>query len=454
MSSDVSLSGVSVLIVGAGLAGLVAARDLASMGASVTVVEARDRVGGRVLTTRDGFLDGQHAEAGGDMIDENHQAFHDLAAELNLNLVRILPGGFTYARMNKRGQTRLVARSAARGWERLARELNPLIRDYKWAERRWDSPIAADIARRTLTQWLDSVGADAELRETALGLRGFFLGDPDELSLLPVVDQFAAAGSPGEQKLFRVEGGNDRVALALAASLGERLHLQTELLAVSQRGGTIRASLRNGRARAQLQVDAVVFAIPAPLLRRIPITPALPVQQHDAVASLRYGRATKTLLQFNERFWRSPGRPRAFGSSLSIGAGWDGNEEQRGRQGILSLLAGGSASDDTAAIIERDNVDGLVRSLEWLGVRNATLLAWRQVRWEMEPWSRGGYAMFDAGYAPDLRGWLSRPAGRIFFAGEHTSTTGQGYMNGAIESGHRAAAEVRAARLMSVSSTA
>lgn len=453
MSADVSLSGVSVLVVGAGLAGLVAARDLTAMGATVTVVEARDRVGGRIWTHRDGFVDGQHAEAGGDMINEDHRAIHNLAADLNLRLVRILSGGFTYARANKRGVTRMVARTSARGWERLARELAPFIRDYQWAERRWDSPISADIGRRTVAQWLDATAADAELRETALALRGFFLGDPDELSLLTVVDQFASYDAPAEQKLFRVEGGNDRLALALAAPLGERLHQQTELLAISQRGGTIRASLRNGRARTQLQVDAVVMTIPATLLRRVPITPALPAQQHDAIASLRYGRATKTLLQFNDRFWRSPGRPRAFGSALPIGAGWEGNEEHRGRPGILSLLAGGSASDATAAILERENIDGVVRALDWLGAKNSTLLAWQQVRWEAEPWSRGGYAMFDAGYAPELRGWLSRPAGRIFFAGEHTSTTGQGYMNGAVESGHRAAAEVRAAHLLASAST-
>ena len=82
----------------------------------------------------------------------------------------------------------------------------------------------------------------------------------------------------------------------------------------------------------------------------MPITPALPAQQHDAIARLKYGRATKTLLQFSNRFWRAPGRPRAFGSPLPFGAVWDGNEEQRGRAGILSLLAGGSASDATQAI--------------------------------------------------------------------------------------------------------
>jgi monoamine oxidase len=195
-------------------------------------------------------------------------------------------------------------------------------------------------------------------------------------------------------------------------------------------------------------VDYVVFAIPATLLRRVPITPALPAQQHDAIASLRYGRGTKTLLQFSERFWRSPGRPRAFGSPLPFGAGWEGNEEQRGRAGILALLAGGSASDATHAIVEHEGIQGLVRALDWLGSSKAELVGWQQVRWESDPWSRGGYAVFDPSFAPGLRGWLAQPCGRLFFAGEHTSLRWQGYMNGAVESGHRAAAEVLASHTL------
>jgi len=184
-------------------------------------------------------------------------------------------------------------------------------------------------------------------------------------------------------------------------------------------------------------------------VRRIPITPALPVQQHDAIASLAYGRGTKTLLQFDRRFWRTPSTPRAFGSPFDFGAGWDGNEEQRGKAGILSLLAGGAASDATAAIMDRDGVAGLARTLNWLGASTASLVGWRQTRWEADPWSRGGYAVFDPSYAPTLRGWLAQPCGRVVFAGEHTSLRWQGYMNGAVESGHRAAHEVRAAHLLS-----
>src|SRR5262245_16256849 len=92
------LSGVSVLVAGAGLAGLTAAYDLAGMGADVTVVEARDRVGGRVWTIRDGFADRQHAEAGGDMIDESQEEICQLALEMGLKLSRILRDGFGYVR--------------------------------------------------------------------------------------------------------------------------------------------------------------------------------------------------------------------------------------------------------------------------------------------------------------------------------------------------------------------
>lgn len=156
------------------------------------------------------------------------------------------------------------------------------------------------------------------------------------------------------------------------------------------------------------------------------------------------GRATRTLLQFTKRFWRAAGRARAFGSPLPFGAVWDANEEQRGRAGILSLLAGGSASDATQAIVAKHGTRGLADALDWLGSKESELLTSRQIVWEQDLFARGGYAYFDPGFDPGLRAWLSRPAGRLFFAGEHTSIKWQGYMNGAVESGLRAAAEVAA----------
>jgi monoamine oxidase len=449
MSND--LSGVSVLIAGAGLSGLAAARDLAAMGADLTVIDARDRVGGRVWTIRDAFTESQHAEAGGDMIDEEHAALRGLAAELGLTLTRILRGGFGYVRQDESGAPRIMTRSASRGWDRLSGALSAHAGRYRLGEKRWDSPIAADLARRSVAQWLDEAHADADLRATTAGLRGFFLADPDELSLLALVDQFASDAEPAYSQMYRIEGGNDRLTAALARPLGERLHLKSEVVAVSHRGGGVRVSIRNGKQVSQIRSDYLLFAMPATLLRRIPITPALPAQQHDAIAGLKYGRATKTLIQFSRRFWRAGTRPRAFGSPLPFGAVWEGNEEQRGRPGILALLAGGSASDATRAITAGEGVQGLARTLDWLGAGGADVIASRQVAWDADPWSRGGYAFFDPGFDPSLRAWLARPSGPLFFAGEHTSIAWQGYMNGAIESGRRAAAEIAAARHLELS---
>ena len=433
-----------MLVAGAGLAGLTAAFDLVAMGAAVTVIEARDRVGGRVWTIREGFSDRQHAEAGGDMIDEAQTEIRDLAASVGLTLTRILRDGFGYVRPDKSGQPKIVARSVQGGWQRLATELAPLVRRYRLSEQRWDSPIAADLARRSVSQWLDDERADDDLRAMATGLRGFFLADPEELSLLALVDQFAS-DQPGPGNLYRIEGGNDRLPAALAAKLGDRVKLGSELVALSVRGRAVHASIRHGRNVANLVADYIVLALPATTLRRVPIVPALPPHQHQAISTLRYGRGTKTLLQFDRRFWRAPRRPRAFGSPLAYGALWEGNEEQSGRPGILTLLAGGGASDATQLTIERDGIERFASGLEWLGSNGAQLTASRQIVWQSDPFARGGYAFFDSGFDPSLREWLARPAGRLFFAGEHTSMRWQGYMNGAVESGRRAALEIAAA---------
>ncbi|HEY7292874.1 MAG TPA: NAD(P)/FAD-dependent oxidoreductase [Vicinamibacterales bacterium] len=437
-----SLSGTSVFVAGAGLAGLAAAHDLLDRGADVIVVDARDRVGGRVWTVRDGFAESQHAEAGGDMIDEDHRAIRDLARLYDLNVVKILRHGFGYVRADAAGRPRIVPRSALRGWNRLARMLAPEIHAYRLAEMRWDTPITAAIARRSVASWLDAVQADDELRTTATGLRGFFLADPEELSLIALVDQFSASESPAGGSLYRIEGGNDRLATAIAAKLGDRLRLKCEVLAVSQRGPGVRITVKESRRQEQLRCDYAILALPATIVRRIPFTPSLPTPQHDAIARLAYGRATKTLLQFARPFWRTAGRPRAFGSALPFGALWDGNEEQRGRAGILTLLAGGSASDQTQAIVAKDGPQRLAQTLSWLGRNEQPLLASQQVVWEHDAYVRGGYAFFDPAFPPDLRAYLARPSGRVFFAGEHTSLRWQGYMNGAVESGQRAAAEI------------
>ncbi len=441
MRTSTSLRGTSVIVAGAGLAGLTAAYELQRRGARVTVVEARNRVGGRVWTRRDGFADGQHAEGGGDMIDPDQEAIRRLAKGLGLTLSPILRGGFAFARQAARAPVITRASEAGGLWTELAQVAEHWVRAHRLNERRWDGPIARQLAGQSVADWLDAIGASRQLRARLNGMRGFFLADPAQLSLLALVDHLATESSAVDH-FYRIKGGNDRLATALADTLQEPVQLNTMVRAVSQHRGTVRVTLRGRDGQSQMIADALVLALPATMARRLDFTPPLPAPQRNAFRDLHYGAATKTLLQFDRRFWRRRGSPLAYGTDLPIGAIWDGNEEQRGRGGILTLLAGGSTSRDTKQLLTQGGAEAVAQRLKWLGAMESVLRASCHVSWEDDPFVRGGYAVFQAGYDPEQRAWLSRPHGRILFAGEQTSLRWQGYMNGAVESGMRAAEEV------------
>jgi monoamine oxidase len=445
------MRGTSVLVAGAGLAGLAAARELTKKGAAVTVIDARDRVGGRVLTVREPLLHGEHAEAGADFIDESQTAICTLIADVGLRTARILPGGFTSVRQD--GRRRRIA--GKRGWKDLASRLQPEVRAFCVSEQRWDGGVAASLAPESVARWLDRIRAPRALEDVAVGLRGFFLADPDELSLLALVDQFAEDGTPGSEKMFRIIGGNDRLPAALATALGSRIHLSTILHRIAQGDDGVTAALESNGRVSEARFDYLVCAMPATTVRDVVFQPALPDLQRHAMTAVKYGAATKTALQFDRAPWRKRGKPRAFGTALPIGAVWDGNEEpafaasrlRRGRRGgILTLLAGGGASAATREMLAAEGPARIVRELSWLNLENTELTAWASLSWEHERWSRGGYAFFDTQFPPSLRYWLARPFDRIFFAGEHTSLRWQGYMNGAVETGMRAAEEVTRSR--------
>jgi monoamine oxidase len=431
------LSNVRVIVAGAGLAGLAAARALEAYGADVTVLEARSRIGGRVWTIRDAF-GRQQAEAGADFIESEQRALLDLARSVGLRPVPIVRRGFGFYGTDARG--RLAIHPVEGGFRAMTAPLASLVRDYRLAEMRWDSAIARALARKSVAEWLQEIRAADWIRRRFRGLRGLFLADPEDLSLLALVD-FFSGGAFGDGATYRLEAGNDRLPAELARRLRGQVWRSRILRRVRRTGRRLVVSIEEPSGRKEMTADFLVVTLPAPLLRDVVFEPALPDAQRDAIRHLRYGAATRVLVQFARRFWVKRGRPDMFGSDLPTGAVWDGNEQQKGPAGILSLLAGGGASRDLGAILRSAGMDGLVARLAWLG-RPAQVLASRTIVWEDDPWARGGYAYFDPAFDPTWREALARPAGRVLFAGEHTSLRWQGYMNGAVESGQRAAAEV------------
>jgi monoamine oxidase len=431
------LHGLKVIVAGGGLAGLCAAFELSRRGASVHLLEARDRLGGRVWTYRDPGR-GHHVELGGELIDAEHEAIRRLASALRLTLVRVLPHGFGLA-LSIEGRIR-VARTQAGAWRALARLFGPAARALEASGGDWHSPAAHSIAMRSFAAVLRASRADPRVVAMATAMRGYYLADPEELSSLVVAEQVAHA-APGRSAMYRIEGGTDRLVDRLARRIRGRISLRTVLRAVTTTSRGVRVAVDAADARrAALRADYAVITLPAPLVRGCVFEPPLDAVQRRAFGALRYGAATKAFLEFSKPWWRRPGRPRAFGSNLPIGAVWDAADDQMGAA-ILTLLAGGRASASLQALLA-SGCDHVVRRLAWLGEPGAGWLAAPSVTWENEPWSKGGYAVFTPGFDPRWRVELSRAHGRILFAGEHTSENWQGFMNGAVESGQLAATSI------------
>jgi monoamine oxidase len=430
------------MVVGAGLAGLVAARELTRRGAAVTVFEARDRTGGRVWTLRDNDFLPLHAEAGGEFIDGNHQAIIDLVRTMRLPLRRVLRAGFGIA-LSINGRVR-VTRSQATLWRALQRSLRPAIAAFEATGCDWTSGAATEIARRSFRDLVIRQPANANVRALADALRPYFLADPDRLSALVVVEQASEGRSLGREKMFRIDGGNDRLADAIVREARLSIRLRHVVRAVHQDLDGVRLLVEDHRGRrVGIEADYVVCTVPIPVLLEWSFTPALPEAQRLAFEALSYGAATKAFLRSDSRWWRRSGRPNAFGTNLPIGAVWESCEEVRGGSD-LTLLAGGSGSAQLRTMLESEGVAGALRHLRWLGTPAELPRLARVVAWESDPWARGGYAVFGPEFDPVARPLLGRPFGRIFFAGEHTSENWQGFMNGAVESGLRATADLEA----------
>jgi monoamine oxidase len=429
-----------VVVAGAGLAGLAVADGLTRSGRAVTVVEARGRVGGRVWTVRDPLVNGAYGELGAEFIDEDHQRMRRLAARFGLEIVRVLRHGFVQRYRADDGAFEL---SRSRGWTELADALAPLVRDYKRAHGANDAVRVRELSAFSVREWLRSREVPAHVHAMADAMRGFFLADPEDLSALPLAAEIAQGGSPAQTPMFRVAGGTGRLVDALAAAADARMLLNHRVVGVRHATDRVVCELLDDTGRRQqIDADALVVAMPATALSDVPITPALPHEQWRAITGLRYGCATKAVVQTSRDLFG--GKPaRAFATDTHAGAFWDASEGQADGIPIVSFLAGGSAS---AALADRlhDGADLLLSDLCWL--RRGEPSPWARAsahwRWEDDPFARGGYAYLDPGFDPACLPLLGRRAGRLFFAGEHTSGNYQGYMEGALESAERVLAEM------------
>lgn len=448
-----------IAIIGAGLAGLTCAHRLRERGVIATVYEASDRAGGRCWTRRGDFAAGQVAEHGGELIDQSHKHIRHLAQSLGLaldNVLRAEANGtepfyyFDGARYTYRDATRDIKAI----WQTLHRDLSdasyPTLYHSSTARGR-------ELDALSIAQWIDrSVpGGRAsrlgQLLETAYVIEyGEEATEQSALNLIYLLG-FSGQGQlrifgPSNEK-YHVRGGNDRIVTGLVEPLDGQLVTNAALAAIERTpAGAYVLTFAGGQA--PVTADRVILAIPFSVMRAtVDFGDAgFSPLKRKAIAELGMGANAKLNVQFATRRWAALGCNGDSYSDTGYQATWDVSRAQPGTPGILVDYTGGDVaraqSGRGAAALAAQFLAQLEPVLpgitaEWNGLATFD-------DWLANPWTLGSYSFWRVGQYTSIAGVEGERSANCHFAGEHTSIDFQGYLNGAVESGERVAAEVLA----------
>ena len=451
----------TIAIVGGGLAGLSCAHLLAKRGVPSTVYEAREkRLGGRCWTLRGFFENEQTGEHHGQYIDSRHRQLRRLAAELDIDLIdtfeQSFPAGdrsFLWIDGQDRNPGKVFADFDI-FYERLSADYER-IGSYFCHEA---GPRARRFDQLTMLEWFEQNlpgGSDSFLGQ-ALGIfmTSFFGLDPQDMSPTNLFEAFVVP-YPGANERYRLKGGNDQLVSALAGSIDEgSIEMDHPLEGIWSRNDG-RVGLRFAGTSEDVIADHVVLALPFTTLRETDTAGLkLPPRKRRAIETLAMGTNGKLNMQLNRSFaaldWDA-----SFSSDDPHYVTWDstyGQTSPAPQTPVLTIYNGGHAgtSFPTTRAHAPANEAVIDAALGQLGrgvenIRDAfNGKAFLDFPF-LDPWVRGSYAGFGPGQYTDFWGCLGDAEGPVHFAGEHTSTHSQGYLNGAVESGQRAAREVLSA---------
>lgn len=438
-----------VAVVGAGLSGLRAARSLADAGREVVVLEARERVGGRLLNLTLG--EGVTLDLGGQWVGSDHVRVQRLAAELGVEIFPQHGGGRNLLdvggkRRRYRGTIpRLGPRVlwdvflARRRFDRLARAVG--------AEEPWVAERAAELDGETLAEWCER-NVRTQVARELIGLAGRTVwGEgPERLSMLHVLFYVAAAGSfdklidtEGGAQQDRLDGGAQLLPLGLAEALGERVRLGAPVRRIEQGEDRVRV-MADG---IEVEAERAIVAVPPAIAAKIEVEP-LPPGRPQLAERLRPGALTKCMAVYDAPFWRADGLSgEAVTDAGPVTLTFDSSPRD-GSAGVLLGFVGGPEARELAALPAAERRAPVLACLERLyGPRAAHPVEYAEQTWSEEDWSGGGpTSNFGPGGWTECGPFLREPAGRLHWAGTETATVWSGYMEGALQAGERVAAEL------------
>lgn len=422
-----------IVIVGAGFSGLACAHELRSAGYDVTVVEARDRLGGRVLSFSD-LVPGKNVEGGGELIGSNHPTWVAYAEKFGLEFLDVTESE-DEAPIYLDGK-RLGEKESGELWEEITAVLGGMNDEARKVneDEPWLTPNAADLDRRTGQQWIDAQEV------SPLCKRGLYVNqmadngqDPARQSYLGNLTQIKGGGVEKywtESEVYRCKGGNQQLALKLADAIGkDRIILGLPVRQIDARRESVVVTCGDGRT---IECDDVVVSVAPTVWKRITFNPPLP-----SALSPQMGSNVKYLAALKSRFWREKKLAPDSLTDGPISMTWEGTDNQPGDEGAsLNCFSGGPASEMARAIppSERDaRYAEMIGSL-YPGFKDAFVKS-RFMDWPADPWTQTGYSFPAPGQVTTVGPLLRKGLGKVHFAGEHCSYKFVGYMEGALNSG-------------------
>jgi monoamine oxidase len=450
---DKPMSGTDVIVAGAGLAGLAAARQLARQGRKVVVVEARDRVGGRTCTTTSS--DGTSVDVGGQWVGPTQTRVLQLLGELGIE---------TYPQFHEgRKQLKLCGKHSHYRHTIPSLPLHNLL-DLQLNMSRLDRmarqvPLESPQTARQASRW-DAVSlADWMQRHThsrkVLNLlraatHAIFAQEPEEISLLQFLFYLRSAGGlmklieiPAGAQEQRIKGGAQQISEGLlrqAQDAGAEIRLNTPVWGIEQHSAGVSTLTESGN----LDAEHLVVAMPPTQAAALRWTPELPARRRQLLQRMAMGSVIKCIFIYDRPFWREnnwSGEMVCDESPLRMTFDATPHHERHGA--LVGFILGKEAVVWSERGISARRAAATQQLVEYFGPQAAIAREYIEKDWCADPWSQGCYvALMPLGVMTRLGPLLRQPLGRIHWAGTESATTWNGYMDGALESGERAANEI------------
>jgi monoamine oxidase len=448
---------VDVAIVGAGFAGLSAARKLAAAGKEVCVLEARDRVGGRTLNHR--VQKGVIAEVGGQYVGPTQDRVLALAKAMGVGTFKTYNDGDNVLYLNGT-RSRYPATPGLspdpdfqEAILTAITKLNPMSEEVP-VEAPWKAPKAEEWDKITLGRWRDqNITAPGARRLFDIATEALFGAESDELSLLYTLFYTASAGNskekgdftrliatPGGAQESRFVGGSQRIPIEVAKRLGAQVVLKSPVRRIAQHGGRVVVT----SDRMVVEAREVIVAIPPKLVLGIDFHPGLPAAKHKLLKGMPPGNLIKWEAVYDKPWWRDGGYSGQAVSEQGPANTTFDNTPPGGSPGILFGFVGGDQARSFRKLSRAGRRKAVLDNFAlYYGEEARSLTASFEMDWTQEAWTRGcpvGHTQRNVlhRYGP----WLRKPQGHVHWAGTETADYWNGYMDGAVRSGERAAKEV------------